>query len=226
MPFTLPTVSDFKSQFARDFPYAVPAWGAAAGPAVLSGGVIQSAPVIAGGQGYEKAPTVTVYDATGTGAVVTATITGNKVTALVIANGGTGYSAPTLLFSGGAGDDTDLKKIVEADIVGGITDAQYNCSQSLFDTQPNYARAFLYLAAHCMIEKIQMAGQGLASQANWNTISKGVGDVTSSFQIPDKIMRDPMLSCFSTTAYGKMYLQIISPLLVGNISTSHRWSLP
>jgi hypothetical protein len=224
--YNLPTVSDFKSQFPRDFPYAVPAWGAKAGTAVLAAGVIQTIPVTAGGQGYASPPTVTVVDASGTGATVTAVMTGNKVTSLTVGSGGTGYTAPTFLFIGGAGDDSRLDMIVDADIAGGITDAQYNGSQALFDTQASYARAFMYLAAHCMIEKIQMAGQGLASQYNWLTAAKGVGDVSSSFQIPEKIIRDPMLAMFSTTRYGAMYLQIISPLLVGNITTAHRQTLP
>lgn len=228
MPYTIPSVSDFKAQFPRDFPYAVPAWGAAAGTAVLAAGVISSVPVAAGGKGYTSAPTITVKDPNpaATGAALVAVLTANKVTGITVTAGGTGYTAPTFEFTGGAGDDTNLKLLVDADVLGGIQDAQYNVSQALFDSQASYARAFMYLAAHCMIEKIRMAGQGLASQGIWNTISKGVGDVTSSYQIPDKIMRDPMLSCFATTAYGKMYLQIISPLLVGNIGTSRSWTNP
>lgn len=227
MAFPVPTVSDFKAQFPRDFPYAVPAWGAAAGAAVLLGGVIQTpVPVLAGGQGYTAEPTVQIVDASGAGATATATIANGKVTAITITAGGAGYTAPTFLFIGGAGDDTRMDMVVDADIAGGLQDAQYNGSQALFDTASTYGRALLYLAAHCMIEKIQMAGQGLASQYNWLTVSKGVGDVTSSFQIPDKIMRDPMLASFSTTRYGAMYLQIISPLLVGNITTAHRQTLP
>ena len=226
MPFTIPSVSDFKSQFPRDFPYAVPAWGAAAGTAVLAGGVIQSAPVLNGGTGYRTPPKVSIIDPSGTGAIATCTIAQNAVATIVIGNGGTGYTAPSFIFTGGAGDDTDLEKVVDADIAGGIQDALFNGSQALFDTQASYARAFLYLAAHCMIEKILMAGQGLASQYNWLTVSKGVGDVTSSFQIPDKILRDPMLASFSRTRYGAMYLQIISPLLVGNMTTAYRQTLP
>lgn len=226
MPYTIPSVSDFKSQFPRDFPYAVPAWGAAAGLAVLAAGVVVSVPVSSPGQGYTSKPTVVCLDPTGVGATFDVTLTGNKVTAINVLTGGAGYSGPTFQFVGGAGDDTAMDKIVDADIQGGIQDALFNGSQSLFDSQASYARAFLYLAAHCMIEKVRMGGQGLASQADWNVVSKGVGDVTSSFQIPDRILRDPMLSAFSTTAYGKMYLAIISPLLVGNIGTSHRQSLP
>jgi len=226
VPYTIPSVSDFKTQFPRDFPYAVPAWGAIAGTAVLAAGVIQSAPINAGGQGYQTTPIVIIRDASGTGATATAVVAQGRVTGLAITAGGTGYSAPTFEFIGGAGDDTDMDKVVDADIEGGITDALFNGSQSLFDSQTSYARAFLYLTAHCIIVRIRMAGQGLASQATWLIASKGAGDVTSSFQIPDRIMRDPMLAAFSSTDYGKMYLQIISPLLVGNIGTAHRRTLP
>lgn len=225
MPYAIPSVSDFKSQFNRDFPYAVPAWGAA-GVATLAAGVIASVAVTNGGQGYKTAPIVTITDPTGSGAAITATIASGKVTGFTVTAGGAGYSAPIFTISGGAGDDTDLTYVVDADIQGAIFDAQYNVSQALFTSQADFSRAFLYLAAHNLVERLLAGGEGLASQYNWLTASKTVGSVQESFQIPEKISKDPLLSMYSKTRYGMLYLQIIVPLLIGGFFPSYRRTLP
>lgn len=225
MPYSIPAVDDFKAQFPRDFPYAVPAWGAQ-GAVTAVAGVITAVAVTAGGQGYTAAPTVTVTDSAGTGAVILAVLTGSKVTGFTVSNGGSGYVAPVISISGGAGDNSDLTRVTDNDVTGAIFDAQYNVSQALFDSQAQFSRAFLYLAAHNLVEKLLAAGEGLASQYNWLTAAKGVGSVTESFHIPERISKDPMLSAYSKTRYGALYLAIISPLLIGGVFTSYRQSLP
>lgn len=225
MPYVTPSVSQFKAQFPRDFPYAVPAWGADAS-AVLTGGVITALSLNAGGQGYKSAPTVVISDPVGTGAIVTATVLNGLVSSLVIGNGGIGYVDPVITFVGGAGDNTDLSRVTDDDISGAIFDASFNVSQALFDSQAAWSRAYLFLAAHELVEKLLMAGEGLASQYNWLTQSKTVGSVNESFLIPDKIMKDPMLAAMSKTRYGAAYVAIISPLLVAGMFSTHRRTQP
>jgi len=225
MSYSIPTVDNFKSQFPRDFPYAVPAWGAQ-GAAVVSGGVLTAVNLLSGGQGYKEPPVVAVKDATGAIAQVTATVAKGLVTGFTVVQGGSGYSAPQIALSGGAGDNSDLTRVTDNDISGAIFDAQYNVSQALFDSQAQFSRAFLYLAAHNLVEKLLAAGEGLASQYNWLTASKAVGSVQESFQIPERISKDPMLAAYSKTRYGALYLQIISPLLIGGVFTSYRRTLP
>lgn len=225
MGYAIPSVSEFKSQFSRDFPYAVPAYGAA-GAITRVAGVITAIAVSSGGYNYKEAPTVTVVDPSGTGAVVTATVSGGKVTAFTVGAGGSNYTDPKLVISGGGGDNSDLKLVRDEDIEGAQLDAQFNVNQELFDSQAMWARAFNYLTAHCLVEKLLAAGEGLASQYNWLTTSKSVADVAEAFKIPDRIANDPMLAAFSKTRYGALYLQIISPLLIGNVATQFRQSLP
>lgn len=225
MSYPNPSVSAFKAMFARDFPYAVPAYGAA-GTITKVNGVITAIALAAGGFGYKDAPTVTVQDPTGAGAAVTATVAQGKVATFVVGAGGAGYTNPTLVISGGAGDETDLKLVRDDDITGAQADAGFNVNQDLFGSQGDWNRAFNYLTAHMLVEKLLAAGEGLASQYNWLTTSKSVGDVSESFEIPDRIKKDPMLAAFSKTRYGAMYLQIISPLLIGNVMTNFRQSLP
>lgn len=229
MPFTIPTVSDFKSQFPRDFPYAVPAYGAS-GTAVISGGIVTSISLGAGGTGYATVPTVIVGAAPGdlgTGATATATISGGSVTGFNVVTGGSNYGQPPIItITGGAGDNSDLSKVTDTDISGAIFDAQFNINQALFPTQQFFSRAFLYLAAHQLVEKLLAAQEGMGSQYSWLTISKGVDSVTEGFQIPERIAQDPMLSHFSKTRYGAMYLQIISPQLIANVFVAFRETLP
>ena len=124
------------------------------------------------------------------------------------------------------GDATDLEKVTDTDIAGAIQDAQFNVNPGLFPDQPSFTRAFLYLAAHQLVEKILMAAAGVQSQYSWLTAAKGAGGVTESFVIPEKVKEDPFLAHFSKTRYGAMYLQIVSPLLVGNVGSVFRATLP
>ena len=225
MAFTTPTVDDFKAQFARDFPFAVPCYGAQ-GNITVTGGVIGPIGVAAGGIGYLQAPTVAVIDPTGSGAVVTATVANGVVTGFVVGNGGTGYTAPQLVITGGAGSATDASRVTDADIAGAIVDASFNINQGLFDTQANWARAFLFYAAHCMVERLLAAGEGLRSRYSWLVNAKSVGDLAESYTIPENILQSAFLSSISKTRYGARYLEIISPLLVGNMMTNFRITPP
>ena len=230
MPFTIPTVSDFKSQFSRDFPYAVPAYGASGIASINISGVVTSISLGAGGFGYATVPTVIVGAAPGdlgTGATATASIAGGQVTGFTVTNGGSNYGQPPIItITGGAGDPSDLSKVTDNDISGAIFDAQFNINQALFPTQQFFSRAFLYLAAHQLVEKLLAAQEGMGSQYSWLTVSKSIDSVTEGFQIPERIAQDPMLSHFSKTRYGAIYLQIISPQLIANVFVAFRETLP
>ncbi len=229
MGYSRPNVSDFKSQFSRDFPYAVPAWGARGAVTVVNG-VVTAVAVEAGGIGYAENPDVAIVNPSGTngtGATVTATANKGRVASFTVGAGGTGY-LPTanVIITGGAGDDSDLTRVRDDDILQAQADASFNVNECLFDGQAAWNRAFNYLTAHYLVEKLLAAGEGLASQYNWLTGSKSVGDVSESFVIPDRIKADPLLASFSKTRYGAIYLSIISPLLIGNVATQFRQSLP
>lgn len=225
MAFTTPGIDDFKSQFARDFPFAVPSFGAAGNITVVAG-VITAIGLKAPGIGYTAAPKVSVIDPTGGGAVVTATVANGGVTGFAVAPGGTLYTGPSLLITGGSGDNTDLSRVTDADITTAILDAGYNVNQDLFDTQANWANAYGYLTAHCLVERLLAAGEGLKSRFSWLVNSKTAGDLSESYTIPQSVLDSPFLSSISKTRYGARYLEIISPLLVGNMQTNFRQSAP
>ena len=227
--YTIPTVDQFKQQFPRDFPYAVQAYGALAA-AVLTSGVLTGITVTNGGVGYSSAPTVVITPQpgdTGGGAAATVTVDDGEIDAFTITAGGSGYLLPPLIsFTGGNGDNTNLKRVVDSDIQGGIFDAQFNVSPGLFGSQAEFTRAFLYLAAHQMIEKLKMANAGVQSTYSWLTKSKAVGGVSETFEIPAVVADNPFLANISKTRYGAMYIQIVAPLLVGNVGVHPSFTNP
>lgn len=228
MAFTLPTVSDFKSQFDRDFLFAVPAYGAALSLTVAAG-VVTAVTVLDGGTGYENAPAIKLVDSvgsSGSGAVFVATVAGGNVIGVAISSGGTGYGQPTAIISGGAGDDSREDYVRDRDITRAIGDASLNVNQALFPDQASFSQAFGYYCAHCLVERLRAAGEGLRSQFNWLNQSKTVGDVSASYQIPKQILNDPFLALISQTTYGARYLEIITPFLRGNMFASFRRTLP
>ena len=66
-------------------------------------GQIYSVSILTGGTGYTSAPVVAISDPTGSGAAITATVSSGVVTALTITSAGSGYTNPTISFTGGAG---------------------------------------------------------------------------------------------------------------------------
>jgi hypothetical protein len=69
----------------------------ATGTPTVSFGFVVNAAVTSGGSGYGTPPTVTVNDATGSGAVIAASISGGAVTGLAVQANGSGYSTNATL---------------------------------------------------------------------------------------------------------------------------------
>lgn len=227
MSYRLPTVSEFKSQFSRDFPYAVPAWGAA-GSLTMVAGIITAVALTTPGRGYSTAPDVSVADVSGggTGAAITAAVANGKVTGFTLVAGGNGYVSPSLVITPTNGDETNQAFVTDDDIDIASTNARVNVNEELFCDQATFSQGFLYLQAHMLVDRISAATQGLRSQYAWITTAKTVGNLSQTMQIPEKILGDPFLAALARTQYGALYLQLISPLLTGNFSTAFRQSLP
>ena len=77
----------------------------------LTGTVISSVTVVAGGSGFGAANVVNVADPAGTGAVLTLAVVGGAITAVGVTNGGTGYTGPSLTI-GPAGSTVQIPPAV------------------------------------------------------------------------------------------------------------------
>jgi hypothetical protein len=120
-------------------------------------------------------------------------------------------------FAGDGAPVTEMSKVREKDIEKAFDEAKINFNPSLFENEDEFKIAFLYLAAHYLVNDLITASQGVGSTFSWLTSSKSVGNVSESYAIPDKILNNPRFAFLTTTRYGAKYLSLIWPRLVGNI---------
>lgn len=116
--------------------------------------------------------------------------------------------------------------VMDSDIEKALSEASQQINVSLFCQDSIAQTAYLYLSAHCLVENIQMSAQGLDSVSSWTANNRSVGSVSEGYQVPDWVSKDPYLSGFASTRYGQRYLQIIRPLLVGNVAVIDGMTTP
>lgn len=127
-----------------------------------------------------------------------------------------------------------LETVRDVDVQNGLNMASTLYNPRLFDTTPigvtptitsEALMAYLYLSAHFMVTALQAAGglgkvgRGVFSQGEGVVTSKGAGSVNVGFLWPDSITGNAALFQLTKTTYGQAYLQILMPLMVGNIVT-------
>ena len=108
-------------------------------------------------------------------------------------------------------------EVMDADITKafGQVDALFN--PGLFGTQANYSLGRLLMSAHFLVIDLRMSSQGIAGKYSWLSSSKSVGSVSESYQVPQRILDNPELAMLTQTNYGAKFLQLILPLLSGQI---------
>lgn len=115
------------------------------------------------------------------------------------------------------GNDED--HVMDSDITKALGTAGITFNEGLWSSQAQFNQAYLYLTAHFLVESIRASSSGLNSQNAGNTIAKSVGDVSESYEIPEKVKRNPFLAALYTTKYGALFVQMLAPRLVGNVLT-------
>lgn len=226
MAYVLPTIPSFKVQFERDFPFATPLTkpgvvGARATASIV-GQAISSVTVTAPGSGYgARVPSIVYYAGGGYGAILQVVLTGGAVSAVNVLDGGYGFLKAPVIYIAVGGDNTDLDKVTDTDIARAFNTAlMFNMTERLFGSQEAYTQAYNLLAAHYLCINILNSGSGLnGTAAAWATQAKTVGNVHEAYGIPDRVMRSPVLSRFSQTTYGALFLELISPQLIGNVKS-------
>lgn len=132
---------------------------------------------------------------------------------------------------------TGMDSITDADIQLAINTAQsgYNWNPANFDgtvispagqtPQSMQTIAFFYLAAHILTLNIQAAGGlksegvlgGVHSGAEGIVDSKSVGGISQSQSYPSWLKESPALWSCLLTRWGRQYLDMLLPSLVGNM---------
>lgn len=109
--------------------------------------------------------------------------------------------------------------VTDTDVVNAFNLVDMTINQCLWPNQASFTLAYLYLAAHFLQLNIQMAAQGLNTTYTWATVSRGVGSVNESFQVPERLQNNPEFMQYAKTSYGAMYLQLLWPNLSGEVFT-------
>lgn len=109
--------------------------------------------------------------------------------------------------------------VLDSDIAKAYGQVNFAINPALFTNQENYTLGYLWLAAHWLVVDLRASSQGVAGRYNWLEASKSVGNVSSSYSIPQRILDNPIFAMYSQTQYGAKYLQLLLPQLCGQIFT-------
>ncbi len=107
--------------------------------------------------------------------------------------------------------------VLDQDITKAFGQTNVNINQGLFSSQTDYSIGYLLLAAHFLVIDLRMSSQGISGAYSWITTSKSVGSVSTSFQIPQRILDNPEFAMLAQTNYGAKYLQLLLPRLSGQM---------
>lgn len=114
-------------------------------------------------------------------------------------------------------NDSVNNYIQDSDIMRAFNEAVINFNVNLFTDQNSAIMVFLYLAAHYLVIDLNNAMNPRALGFMGFTQSKSVGSVSESYGIPQWMLNNQVLSAYAQTGYGRKYLSLIQPYLIGNV---------
>lgn len=114
-------------------------------------------------------------------------------------------------------NDNVANYISDADILRAFGEAKINFNPAFFEDDATAEMVFYYLAAHYLVIDINNSMNAFALGFMGYTQSKSVGSVSESYGIPAYMLNNPALSGYAQTGYGRKYLSLIMPYLVGQI---------
>ncbi len=107
--------------------------------------------------------------------------------------------------------------IQKSDIERAFLEAKVNFNPNLFSDDNTAEMVFYYLAAHYLIIDLTNRQNPFLMGYKGLTQSKSVGSVSESYAIPQWMMNNQVLGTYAQTGYGRKYLSLIQPYLIGNI---------
>jgi len=116
--------------------------------------------------------------------------------------------------------------VLDGDIINAFNLVDISINEGLWSDQTSYQIAYGYLAAHFLVLNLRASSQGLNGQWSWAQNSKSVGAVSEAFSIPQRILDNPDFMAYTKTNYGAMYLNLVWPLLSGQMFSVCGRTLP
>lgn len=107
--------------------------------------------------------------------------------------------------------------ISDNDILRAFAEAKINFNPGFFKDDDTAIMVFCYLAAHYLVIDLNNAQNPLGLGFMGFTQSKSVGSVSESYAVPQWMLNNQVLSAYAQTCYGRKYLSLIQPYLIGNI---------
>lgn len=114
-------------------------------------------------------------------------------------------------------NDSLLNYVNDEMISEAFNEAKINFNPCLFSDCNVAAMVFYYLAGHYLVIDVNNSANPFSLGFNGYTQSKSVGSVSESYGVPSWALNDPILSGYAQTGFGRKYLSLIKPYLVGNI---------
>ena len=124
---------------------------------------------------------------------------------------------------------TGLDTVRDADITSAFNSADLIFNAALWsDTEIKIA--YLYVAAHVLWLNLQASGglnlnggQGTEAFGGGTIQQKSVGQASVAYQLPQSMADNQLLNWFMESRYGRFYLQMLTPRLVGGGYTVAGW---
>lgn len=112
----------------------------------------------------------------------------------------------------------DPEYVTDTDINKAILEGEINFNAGMFNVVSGQStNVFMYLAAFYLVANIQLSERGLSAQANFPIESNTVQGVAINVQIPERFLKNPVISQYAQNGYGMKYLSFVLPQLVGNV---------
>ena len=130
----------------------------------------------------------------------------------------TSTNLPTVATDWKVTNSSILNYTQDSDIINAMSEAHVNFNEGLFPDCETAMLVFLYLTAYYLTVDFQnamapMGGGGIVQ-------SKSVGSVSESYGLPQWMLSNSLLSMYAQNGYGRKYLSLIRPYIVGNIILS------
>lgn len=107
--------------------------------------------------------------------------------------------------------------IQDSDIERAFAEAKINFKTIFWKDDKTAEMVFYYVAAHYLIIDITNRQNPFLMGYKGMTQSKSVGSVSESYAIPEWMLNNQILGPYAQTGYGRKYLSLIQPYLIGNI---------
>jgi hypothetical protein len=113
-------------------------------------------------------------------------------------------------------DDAD-NYVLDEDIEKAFSEAKIVFNQALWGNEEAIKIGYLYLSAFFLVNDMRSDLGGISGQSFMPVSSRSVGNVSESYHIPQAYLEDPLLAMYTANPWGMKYLQLVMPMLRGNV---------